>query len=231
MCSPVCTPGLIPAVYVFPSSKADGLCVIANIPSTFGILAGDFSLHVIARFNTLNSATLSTILENGITGQLEPLLALYVRDGKFKVFVKSGGGTIQLETSQVPLGTNVTIGVTRHNGICNVGVDGIVVVSMPCDSTALVPAPSSNNIWSSFGVGAQKDSAASCANRINAFTSTVGYVYAIKLIGGDAECPSCLGLKLTYVNGVDAFITCRSRHVQFLPCWRLRRCLPTIICF
>ena len=201
MCSPICNSGSIPAVFDFPT-PADGKCVLANIPSAFGTMAGDFSLHVIAKFNTLDTSALSTILENGITGQLEPHLALYVKTGMFKVFLNSGGPTpLKLETSQVPLGTNVTIGVTRQNGICNLGMDGVVVVTMPCTNTELFPAPSSNNIWTTFGVGAQKTSASSCANQINAFTSTVGYVYSIKLIGGDAECPSCFGLKIIYAHG------------------------------
>ncbi len=164
-------------------------------------MAGDFALYVTARFNNLNTATLSTIFENGITGQIGPRLAMSVRNGKLtiEVTVTSGGATILLETSQVPLGTNATIGVTRQNGNCNLGVDGAVVVSTPCANSAIIPAPSSNNVWTTFGVGAQKEAAASCAQKINAFT--VGYIHAIRLIGGEAKCSSCIVLKVIALKG------------------------------
>ena len=200
--------------------------MIARIPSEFGTIAGDFSFYLIAKFNPLDTNMLSTILENGITGQVDPNFAMYVRSGALKVFVMSNGGAIvQLVTSQVPLGTDITIGVTRQNGICNLGVDGTVVVTMPCANSAISPGPSSNNEWTKFGVGAQKESATSCAQKINAFSSTVGYTYSIKLIGGDSDCSSFLGLKM-----INNLIPYRCRHVQVLPCWFLRRCLPTFMC-
>jgi hypothetical protein len=143
-------------------------------------MPGNFLLQVTCTFKML-VWEMATILESGINNVIWPLLQMSVQYGKFGSTV----GFDRLEISQVPFNTPVIIQVSRQNGICSMFVDRKVLVSRACTNTALFPAPSDNNIWSIIGVGAQKDSANSVSRQINAFSSTVGYIHAIKMIGGN----------------------------------------------
>jgi hypothetical protein len=144
-------------------------------------MAGDVLLQVNCTFKTFVFDGLATILESGITGVIWPLLAMAVQYGKLSATL----GFNRLEISQVPFNTPVIIQIFRRNGICSMFVDRKILVSMACANTALFPAPSDNNIWSIIGVGVQKDAANSVARQINTFSSTVGYIHAIKMIGGN----------------------------------------------
>jgi hypothetical protein len=213
-CSQICNQGSIPLVYTFPTPAADGNCVLANIPSSFGAVAGDFFIQVTCTFNSLTFNNLGTILENGITNVINPHLGIYVLNGKLSTFIVSGGNILLLETSNVPLGIQVTIRVSRHRGTCSMLVEGTVVASTPCSNSALFPSPSNDNIWTIIGVGAQKNSGTSCANQINAFTAAMGRIHAVKLIGGDLSKKIVrhlwldMALILAFSTGADTCSAC-----------------------
>lgn len=225
-CSQICNPGAIPLIYTFPTPATDGYCVLANIPSSFGAVTGDFFLEVTCTFNSLTFQNMGTILENGITNVIAPRIGMYLLNGKLSLFLVSDGDMLLFETSQVALGIQVTIRASRLQGTCSMLVEGTVVASLPCSNSALFPSPSDNNIWTIFGVGAQKNSATSCASQINAFTAAMGRIHAVKLIGGHPVkyCICCICCAPSYVGyETDTGVFYRSGHMQRLSYRHLHR--------
>ena len=251
--SQVCGPGSSPLVYSFPVPTANSPCTLAQIPPTFGTLASNFSLEVVAELKTLNPGTnnLAAIMDDGVFNVVGPNFAMYVGGGKL-IAVLAGTPWCQttgcaftsqpynwLQTSNISLNVKTTIVVMRKQGMCRLTVDGTEVVSTPCSNAPLVPAPSNSNDWSIVGIGAQKRSMSACGSTAP-FTSTTGTIQSITLSGGAfffansiCNCPgqmyagSMLKLCLTTVSLATTCLTTvslhRSRHMRPLPSRHLRK--------
>ena len=186
---PICSNGSIPAYYSFPIPAVVGQCSLANIPPTFGIMSGDFSIQVTAIFNNLNGP--GYIFENGISGEITGLLTLGVFDNHLITWLAGTPACMGndcaindidtfLQTSEIPLAVTVIIVIQRTQDVCSLLVNGTIVVTVACTDASLIPPPSDNNIWSIVGVGAQKSSSSSCG--VNTFLA--GSIISITLQGG-----------------------------------------------
>ncbi len=179
---PICNLGSVPAYYAFPIPAGVGQCTVANIPSAFGTIEGDFVLQATVELNNLMEA--EYIVENGINNVIGGRLSLGLYRGSMIAGVAGTsdlGGALQ--TFEVPLRVITRITIKRSEGICSLLVDGTTAVSVNCSNTALIPPPSEDNNWSIFGVGAQKVTASSCGiNHLNS-----GAITAITLIGGTSN--------------------------------------------
>lgn len=185
---PVCDPGSVAATYTFPIPARSGECTVANIPSAFGAIEGNFEIHITAEFQSLDGP--GYIIENGISGVVTGRIAFGVFRGSAITWLAGTPActescvifdpTTSLQTSKIPLSIMTNIILRRSNRICSLIVNGSSVVTVSCTDSALIPSQSNGNTWSIFGVGAQKSDALSCG--VNTFNS--GTIAAITLTVG-----------------------------------------------
>jgi hypothetical protein len=201
---PICCCGSVPAFYAFPIPTGTGECTLANIPSAFGAIEGDFVLQATLELTSLTDA--EYIVENGINSQVTGRLTLGLYNSSVVTWVAGAPACTgsscaitdpwtSLQTSEIPLDVVTNITIRRSNGICSLLVNGTTAVSVTCTNTALIPPPSDGNSWSIFGVGAQKLDASSCGTN----PLVTGTIKAITLTGGTSNLSAYLQLTHKFI--------------------------------